>query len=84
MGGQPRTSLNTSPKKYAGVQLPEEAPVTVLRPSYRRSKPGVGHTAPGLFKNTPFAESSFELRAWRRRDKEFKRELYKERQQSCA
>ena len=67
-------------KKYAGVQLPEETAVTVLRPSYRRLKPIVGHSAPGLFKNTPFAESSFALRAWRRRDKEFKRELYKERQ----
>jgi len=60
---------------YGGMQLPEEAPVTVLRPSYRRSRPDV----PDLFKNTPFAGPSFELRAWRRRDKEFKRELYKER-----
>ena len=68
--------------QYCGIQLlPVEAPVTVLRPSYRRSKPGVGHTAPDLFKNTPFAESSFGLREWRRRDKEFKRALYKERQQ---
>ena len=57
---------------YGGMQLPEEAPVTVLRPSYRRSKPGVGHTAPDIFKNTPFSETSFELRAWRRRHKEFR------------
>jgi hypothetical protein len=68
-------------KKYAGVQLPVEAPVTVLRPSYRRSRPGVSCSIPGLVKNTPFVESSFELRAWRRRDKEFRRELYKERLQ---
>ncbi len=67
-------------QKYAGVQLPKEAPVTVLRPSYRRSRPGVGHTTRGLFKTTPFAESSLELRAWRRRDKEFKRALYEENQ----
>ena len=60
---------------YGGMQLTEEAPVTVLRPSYRRSRPAV----PSLVKNTPFAESSFALRAWRRQDKEFKRELYKER-----
>jgi hypothetical protein len=68
-------------KKYASVQLPVEAPVTILRPSYRRSRPGVSCSIPGLVKNTPFAEPSFELRTWRRRDKEFKRELYKERQQ---
>jgi hypothetical protein len=64
---------------YGGMQLPEEAPVTVLRPSYRRSKPGVSRSIRSLVKNIPFAEPSLELRAWRRRDKEFKRELYKER-----
>ncbi len=66
---------------YGGMQLPVEAPVTVLRPTYRRSRPGVSGSIPGLVKNTPFAEPSFELRAWRRRDREFKRELYKERLQ---
>jgi hypothetical protein len=66
-------------KKYAGVQLPEEVPVTVLRPSYRKSRPNASNSIQGLVKNTPFAEPTFELRAWRRRDKEFKRELYKER-----
>jgi hypothetical protein len=66
-------------KQYAGVQLlPVEAPVTVLRPSYRRSRPGVRRTASGLFKNTPVEESSFSLLAWRRRDKQFRREYYKE------
>ncbi len=40
---------------YGGMQLPVEAPVTVLRPSYRRSRPG----APDLFKNTPFAGPLF-------------------------
>ena len=66
---------------YGGIQLPVEAPVTILRPSYRRSRPAVSCSIPGLVKNTPFSETSFELRAWRRREKEFKRELYKERQQ---
>ena len=69
---------------YGGMQLPVEAPVTVLRPSYRRSRPGVSCSIPGLVKHIPFAESTLELRAWRRRDKEFKRELYKERQQRSA
>jgi hypothetical protein len=69
---------------YGGMQLPVEAPVTVLRPSYRRSKPTVGLSIRDLVKNTPFADSSFALRAWRRRDKEFKRELYKERLQRSA
>jgi len=64
--------------QYGGMQLPMEAPVTVLRPSYRRSKPGVSSSIQDLFKHSPFSESTFELRAWRRRDKEFKRELYKE------
>jgi hypothetical protein len=59
--------------KYTGVQLPVEAPVTVLRPSYRRSKPGVSRTAKRLFKNIPVEESSFSLLAWRRRDKQFRR-----------
>ncbi len=66
-------------QQYTGKRLPKKAPVTVLRPSYRRSKPVVGHPAPGLFKNAPFTESSFGLRAWRRRDKEYKRALYEER-----
>jgi len=69
---------------YGGMQLPEEAPVTVLRPSYRRSRPGVSRSIRSLVKNIPFAEPSLELRAWRRRDKEFKRELYKERLQRSA
>lgn len=64
--------------KYAGIQLLMEAPATVLRPSYRRSKPDVGLTARGLFKNAPFAEASFGLRAWRRRDKEFRQAYHKE------
>jgi hypothetical protein len=69
---------------YGGMQLPVEAPVTVLRPSYRRSRPGVSRSIRSLVKNIPFAEPSLELRAWRRQDKEFKRELYKERLQRSA
>ena len=65
---------------YGGMQLPVEAPVTVLRPSYRRSRPAMGRTAKGLFKNISREEASFDLLAWRRRDKQFRRELYKERQ----
>ncbi|AXY78045.1 hypothetical protein D3H65_30405 [Paraflavitalea soli] len=66
--------------QYGGMQLSEEAPVTVLRPSYRRARPAVGPTAKGLFKNVPAERPSFGLLEWRRRDKQFRRELYKERQ----
>ncbi len=65
--------------QYGGMQLlPVEAPVTVLRPSYRRSRPITEHTAPDLVRNIPFAEPSFGLRQWRTRDKEFRRELNKD------
>ena len=67
---------------YGGMQLPLEAPVTVLRPSYRRSRPGSSGSIPDLVKNTPFAGPFLELRAWRRRDKEFKGEYYKKNQRS--
>jgi hypothetical protein len=62
---------------YGGMQLPVEAPVTVLRPSYHRSRPAVSNTIKGLFKNTPREEPSFDLLAWRRRDKQFRKELNK-------
>ncbi|AXY77957.1 hypothetical protein D3H65_29935 [Paraflavitalea soli] len=64
--------------KYVGVQLPEEAPATVLRPSYRRARPSVGPAAKGLFKNIPAERPSFELLQWRRRDKQFRRKDHKE------
>ncbi len=67
--------------QYGGMQLLVEAPVTVLRPSYRRSKPVVGRTTKGQAKNTPAGKHFLELYACRRRDKQFRRELYKEHQQ---
>ncbi|AXY74019.1 hypothetical protein D3H65_08495 [Paraflavitalea soli] len=69
---------------YGGMQVSEEGPVTVLRPSYRRARPGVRNTVQGLFKNIPAERPSFELLYWRRRDKQFRRVLHKENRNSST
>jgi hypothetical protein len=62
-------------KQYGGAKLPVEGRVTRLRPVYcRRSASSVRSIGRGrLVKNTPRERISFELREWRRRDKEFRR-----------
>lgn len=59
-------------RQYANTGLPLEAPATKLRPSYRRARPISNSTLPNLAKTTPGKPVPFELRQWRRRDKQFR------------
>ena len=62
--------------QYGGVKLPAKAPVTKLRPCYRRSGAGESRTIRGLARTSPAESIPFELRAWRRRDKRFRSRLF--------